>query len=909
MDFSYKDKCLYPLLLNKWKGEIMNDKSILFFDEIDKNDISRVGGKGANLGEMTKAGFSVPYGFCVTTAVYKTFVQHNKLSDFISRAIKKASLDNISEIGEKIRKKVLQSEIPEEVGKEICLAVQKAGADNYYAIRSSATAEDLAFASFAGQQDTYLNIKGEVLLLHSIRDCWASLFTDRAILYRIQNNIEHEKVQMSVVVQKMVFPEISGIMFTADPVSGHRGIISIDASYGLGEALVSGIVSPDMYKISKRTLQIDSKIIGNKKLAILPVEGGGTKTVQLTGEKCTSQVMNNSQILSLARIGVKIEKHYGCPQDIEWCFDKNKLYIVQSRAITSLFPLPEPLPQDDALHAYISFNHFQVMTDPISPLGIDMLRVILPFDKEVRSEEGYKFLTSAAGRIYIDISELLHSKKMRNVVPAFLKNVDALLAQALIELINRADFEDQIKRNKHTGSSFLKFMSPIAFNSIKRLTYKHPEGTIKFMDSYIENRVKKAKEDVQSAKQGVDKLEAICKVANFGEDIQKLVSRMAPGIISFKALESLEQKLLGTKQYVNVIVKGLEGNITTEMGLLVGDLADMIRKSPSLVSEFENEQYCTLISRINKLSGYEEFKKKFNDFMNKYDMRVAGEIDMAKDRWIENPQPLVRTILAIVRTAQEGVHRKEYKDTVEKAKIAAQEFVKEVEVKHGKMKGKIVKRLIRVLRNVLPIREHPKYLIMKLILIFKKAILEEAKILVDNGKLMQEKDIFYVGYWELYQAVQNDDSLIKLVEQRKEDYNNFRKLRAPRVLTSQGEEIKADYKRENLPKDAFPGMAVSSGVVEGIAKVILDPMIASLNKGEILVAPFTDPGWTPLFINAAGLVMEIGGLLTHGTVVAREYGIPAVVGITDATKKIKTGQKIRVDGNTGVVTIIEKLND
>ena len=287
-------------------------------------------------------------------------------------------------------------------------------------------------------------------------------------------------------------------------------------------------------------------------------------------------------------------------------------------------------------------------------------------------------------------------------------------------------------------------------------------------------------------------------------------------------------------------------------------------------------------------------------------MRAAGEIDMAKDRWIENPEPLAKSIMAIVKTGTEGIHRKEYQETIERAKQAASELIREVENKQGKLKGKVIRRLIAVLRNYLPAREHPKYLIMKLILIFKKALLEEARLLVQQGHLAQEKDIFYVSFWELYKAIQDDQSLIKLVEQRKEDYRRFRKLSAPRVLTSEGEEIKAGYQRQNLPASALVGMPVSSGVIEGIANVITDPAKASLSKGEILVAPFTDPGWTPLFINAAGLVMEIGGLLTHGTVVAREYGIPAVVGITDATKKIKTGQKIRVDGNAGFVLVIEE---
>lgn len=292
--------------------------------------------------------------------------------------------------------------------------------------------------------------------------------------------------------------------------------------------------------------------------------------------------------------------------------------------------------------------------------------------------------------------------------------------------------------------------------------------------------------------------------------------------------------------------------------------------------------------------------------MNLYDMRAAGEIDMARDRWIENPEPLAKSIMAIVKTGTEGVHRKEYQETIRRAKQASADLIREVQARQGKIKAKIIQRMIRVLRSYLPAREHPKYLIMKLMLIFKKALREEAQILVRKGHLAEEKDIFYVGFWELYNAIQSDESLIGLVEQRKEEYRRFRKLSAPRVLTSEGEEIRGGYRRENLPASALAGMPVSSGVIEGIAKVITDPTKASLNKGEILVAPFTDPGWTPLFINAAGLVMEVGGLLTHGTVVAREYGIPAVVGITDATKKIKTGQKIRVDGNAGFVLVVEE---
>lgn len=884
----------------------MEKSYTLFFDETNKTDLPLVGGKGANLGEMTQAGFPVPFGFCVTTESYKEFVRHNNLSEFIAQAIKDANLDNITKIGEEIRLKIQQSAIPKNVEQEIIKSVNKLGVNNYYAVRSSATAEDLAYASFAGQQDTYLNIKGERALLDSVRNCWASLFTNRAILYRIQNKIEHEKVHMSVVVQKMVLPEVSGIMFTADPISGHRKIISIDASYGLGEALVSGLVSPDIYKYNKSSKEIENKTIAEKKLAIMPVEGGGTKRVQITAEKAASQVLKDTQIKSLAELGMAIEKHYGCPQDIEWCLQYDKLYIVQSRAITSLFPMTEPLPKDEALHAYVSFNHFQVMTAPISPLGIDMLRMIFPFDQGARSSEDYKVAKSAAGRIYLDISEILQYKKPRNMLASFMPNADALAAAALVELINRPDFEERIRRNKNAGKALRKYFMPIAFKAIKNIAFRKPEGTVKFVNSYVKKQVKEISEIISNSKPGIERLEAIYKAASHSLNFQELLPIMAPAMVSFKALEALEQKLLGTRKYTDIIVKGLEGNITTEMGLLVGDLADMVRKSPDLIREFTNEDYVSLNDRINKLKDNEEFKKKYNAFMDIYDMRAAGEIDMAKERWIENPEPLAKAIMAIVETSEEVIHRKEYKETIERAKKASAELIKEVEAKHGKLKGKIVKRMIRVLRNYMPVREHPKYLIMKCILIYKKAFLEEAKLLVEKGHLLDVNDIFYASFWELYKAMQNNESLIELIKNRKEEYEHFNKLTPPRLLTSDGEEIKAGYKRDNLPEGALPGMPVSSGVIEGIARVITDPSKASINKGEILVAPFTDPGWTPLFINAAGLVMEVGGLLTHGTVVAREYGIPAVVGITDATKKIKAGQRIRVDGNTGFVLILKE---
>lgn len=885
----------------------MTSKYVLFFNEISKRDLALVGGKGANLGEMTGAGFPVPYGFCVTTEAYKVFIEHNDLSGFIAETLIGARLETITQIGTTLREKLQSSVVPEVLEQELRHAVKRAGREHSYAVRSSATAEDLAFASFAGQQDTYLNVKGEDPLLHAVRNCWASLFTDRAILYRAQNQIAHEKVYMSVVVQKMILPEVSGIMFTSDPVSGHRGIISIDASYGLGEALVSGLVSPDLYKVRKNDLQLEQKTVAEKKLAIVPLEQGGTQKIELTGEQSTRQVLEEARVKALAQLGMAIEKHYGHPQDIEWCLEKDAFYIVQSRPITSLFPLPTPQPRDNALHVYTSINYIQMTTEPISPMGIDALRMILSVDKNVKDETGYKTLTSAAGRIYADLSGLLQFKRVRRGIAMALSNMDPLSGVALAELVQRPEFDARIKKNPTVFWGLLKLISPALFKAAVNLVFKNPDGTVGRMNRFTQQNEQEMSATLKNAKPGLERLEVIYKNANLLDDfIQTILPVLAPGIISFSLLGRLEQKFLKSNHYINTLAKGLEGNITTEVGLLVGDLADMIRKSPALLEQFENPNYNTLMSRVNALQGHEDFKQTFNAFMRKHGSRAAGEIDIAKERWVENPEPLVKSLLSVVNTSKEGTHRKEYQETIEKAKAAAKEFVKEVEAKHGKLRAMVVARLVKVLRNHLPLREHHKYLAMRKLLAIKTALLEEAQMLVEKGQLAEAKDVFYVGYWELYRAIQNNESLLEVVESRKADYRHFAKLSAPHVLTSDGEEIQATYQHTDLPEGALAGIAVSSGVIEGIAKVITDPAKESLSKGEILVAPFTDPGWTPLFINAAGLVMEIGGLLTHGTVVAREYGIPAVVGVSNATTRIRTGQRIRVDGNTGFVMVVEK---
>ena len=306
---------------------------VLGFQEIDKTKLAIVGGKGVNLGELSRIeGIEVPEGFCVTTKAYKEIIGNNRkfhsLLDQLS-LIKVDNRESISEISAQIRKVIEEITIPQDIENEITCQLKQLGKKNAYAIRSSATMEDLATASFAGQQDTYLNIIGKDAILKNISKCWASLFTERAVIYRLQNGFDNKKVFLSVVIQKMVFPEAAGIMFTADPITINRKVTSIDASFGLGEALVSGLVNADNYKV--RDGRIIDKKISTKKLAIYALKEGGTVEKEVEADRQNRQTLTDEQILELEKTGRRIEACFGSPRDIEWCLYGNKFYIVQSR--------------------------------------------------------------------------------------------------------------------------------------------------------------------------------------------------------------------------------------------------------------------------------------------------------------------------------------------------------------------------------------------------------------------------------------------------------------------------------------------------------------------------------------------------------------------------------------------------
>ncbi len=885
-------------------------KYVISLDNVSKRDISLVGGKGANLGEMIEAGFPVPSGFAVTTEAFTYFLSSNRLNEYINNELAGLGLSEtvkIATVGEKIRKTIVQGFIVPEIADAIIDVLETKGkTESPFAVRSSATAEDLASASFAGQQDTYLNVIGKEAILNAVRSCWASLYTDRAIIYRIKNNFEHDKVFISVIVQELIRSKISGIMFTADPVSQNRNRVSIDASYGLGEALVSGVVSADNYIVNSETSEIIEKTIGSKKIKIASNDEGGTAVISLSQDDRDSYALNDEQIIQLIQLGKSIESHYGKPQDIEWCMTDEVFFILQSRPITTLFPRASS-PTWNKRHFYISFGRVQNMMLAFTPLGVSAIRTFIPVGKNHSNEESY-YASYIGGHIYIDLTDLLTGFPIaRKLVPRFLSVVDQVMHDSVMELLSREEFQPQMKLG------FKWAMVKRFFNLLFPILRKVP-GSIFWRDNSndridFETKLDKVFREnqllLENASVGYDRIQVSREI--LGKVLSHLkndgMSRILTGTFSLILLKKWCHSPELDEHFKN-IESGIGGNITTTMDLAVGDLADLVAMCPEIKQLQGYKSADDFINMLDTVEGTDEFKAAFKQFIECYGFRANGEIDIGNERWSENPASLLTTVFGGGEKREIGGHRKHYEEK-QRRSLESEKVIIQVANKIGGKAKKYAAKLLANYRNCFCIREHPKYYWMKHIGLIKKYIIEDASELVNKGIIEHSRDIIFLFWDEIESAYNKDDSLKDLVTKRKLDHEYYRSLNAPAVLTDEGEVIAVIKSAENIPDGALSGSGVSAGVVEGYARVVLDPSKEEIHEGEILIAPFTDPGWTPLFIHAKGLVMEVGGKLTHGAVVAREYGIPAVVCVLDATKKIKTGQKIRVNGSEGIIEFID----
>jgi phosphoenolpyruvate synthase/pyruvate phosphate dikinase len=882
----------------------MNHNYVLNFSEIDRTSGERVGGKGANLGELYRIPeIEVPPGFCIVTDAFDDFVNTSREYRNLLHSLQIAGKSRIElqTIGASLRSHLENLEIPAPIQDEILRDWQISGCHNAYAVRSSATAEDLPGASFAGQQDTFLNVKGKANLLYSIKKCWASLFSDRAIVYRSQNGFPHDQVKLAVIVQRMIFPDISGIMFTADPVTGNRKVISIDASFGLGEALVSGLVSADFYQI--KSDKVIHKKIARKEVEIRASKSGGTVREEIEEERKTVPSLSEENALRLAGIGRRIQAHFGSPQDIEWCLDEAKIFILQSRPITTLYPLP--LANDNRIRLYLSFGHPQMMTDAMKPLGISVLRTLVPFGKDRPGGESC-LLKEAGSRLYFDVTPLLHYPQVRKRLPSILPAVDESIGRAVQDFITREEFRDAMKPDRHPDLSQIRKIMTTILTILRNILYRDNHQAIDQLNCFIREQVQ---ENRCRLKETSD-LDRIVLIQNLLSGLLlEIIPRIAPylpaGIGTYIMIENLSQKWLGDNDELPGISKSPAGNVTTEMGLQLGDLADALRNYSEVIEYLEHTDDAGFLTNLTEVAGGKEMLPFFQEFLQKYGMRGTGEIDITRPRWREEPTRFVPMVLSYVKSARPGQHRRNFEAGKKEAELMEARLVNRLRKKPmGFLKARIMQRLIRVYRSLIGMREHPKYYIVQNLDWIKQAIMQEANTLVAAGVLQNDDDIFWFSLPEIKEIIERQQADQSIIEKRKSQYRLDSKLIPPRAMTSEGEIINP-RSAVRIPAGALVGSPVSAGTIEGRARVVLKLEEAHLNKGDILVAAYTDPSWTPLFPLAAGLVTEVGGLMTHGAVVAREYGIPAVVGVEGATQKIADGRLIRVNGTQGIIEFVQ----
>ncbi|HEX6036402.1 rifamycin-inactivating phosphotransferase [Longimicrobium sp.] len=864
----------------------MTDRYVLDLQEIDQAQVALVGGKGAHLGELSRIeGLHVPAGFCVTTDAFRRILSRapsiEDRLDGLSR-LEPDDREAIRTRSAEIRETIESIAIPDDLAAAITGALARLGEGVACAVRSSATAEDLPTASFAGQQDTYLNVVGPAAVLRHVSRCWASLFTERAVTYRLRSGIDHRDVQMAVVVQRMVFPRASGILFTADPVTGHREVASVEASFGLGEALVSGRVNADVYKV--RDGAVIDRTLGDKQLAILPAPDGGTEERTIEPERQAQPALTDAQAVRLVELGRRIEAHFGSPQDIEWCLADDEFHVVQSRPITTLFPVPES--GDGQNHVYISVGHQQMMTDPFKPLGLSFWQMTTA-----------RPMAEAGGRLFVDVTQILASPVSRAGLFGMVGKNDPLIGDALQTLLDRGDF-----------------LPPPAEEGPGWTAPSSAGAPIETDPALVEELIARSREGIEALKRDIrdrsgpallDFIQADLKERKVSQFDPRSLPVIMAGMEAAWWLNERLEAWLGEKNVADVLTQSVPHNVTSEMGLALLDVADAIRPHPQVVAFLQRVEHDGFLDELPRLPGGREARDAIQGWLDRYGMRAVGEIDITRPRWSEHPRMLVPLILGNVRNFPPGEATRRFEQGREEARKKEREVLARLRaLPDGEAKAEETKRMIDRVRAFAGYREYPKYGMVSGYFVYKQALMEEAGRLVQAGVLRDAEDIFYLRFEELQEVVrtrQLDDALIR---ERRDAYRSYQALTPPRVLTSDGEMVAGAYRRENLPAGALVGLAVSAGTVEGRARVILDVAQADLEPGDILVTAYTDPSWTPLFVAIKGLVTEVGGLMTHGAVIAREYGLPAVVGVQQATRLIRDGQRIRVHGTDGYVEIL-----
>jgi pyruvate,water dikinase len=890
---------------------------VLPFSALDRDSLALAGGKGANLGEMTSAGFPVPPGFCITTTAYEHAAAGADLEDMLTALAGSSAGDSTrhAALAQAARDSILRSPIPPEVAEAVVSAYQSLGNGETLAVsvRSSATAEDLPYASFAGQQETYLNVVGSESVLDAVRRCWASLWTDRAVSYRATLGIDHHTVQLAVVVQRMVEASVAGVLFTANPLTGRRRQAVIDANPGLGEAVVSGATNPDHFVVTTATGEIVERRLGDKRVIIKGSAGGGTVRTE-SRDGSNTACLSDDQIRALVALGARVETHYAASQDIEWAIDPSgQVWLLQARPITTLFPLPATAPAtDDALRVYFSLNVVQGVYRPFTPIGLSAFHLFASalataFGLPPRDPlSGPGVLVEAASRLFLDVTTPLRSSFGRKYL---------IGAARIGETLSAGLFEQLTTDPRLSLVPTRRWPVVRAFGSFIAHT-RAPLYLLQalFWPSAAAARVERMRAGLQEFNVAVAKAGAAGSIERLTaleqlllDWMPRILGRIGPAFACGLIAYSLAGRLLdglATPDELQSVLRGLPHNPTIEMDLALWDLALRVQADPATARylretppEQQGQDY-----RVGSLPPL--LQQELSEFLRAYGHRGVAEIDLGLPRWSEDPTHILGILVNYLQLQDPTMAPDvQFRRGAQEAGAMVADLTRRA-IRKGRLRGLLVGFLLKRARALAGMRETPKFCIVFLLARVREQLWSIGKELQHAGRLETAEDIFFITLPETHVALAGKD-MRPIVRERRADYDHeLRRRQVPRVLLSDGTVLTAASHPLASQPGTLQGTPASPGRVTAPARVILDPTGARLEPGEILVAPSTDPGWTPLFLTAADLVMEMGGMMSHGAVVAREYGIPAIVGVPAATERITTGQHITIDGASGTISII-----
>lgn len=884
--------------------------SVLALADLDRSSLPIAGGKAANLGELIKAGVSVPGGFVLTTDAYRADLHQPTITTKLDAlaAVDPKDRAHLSALAAEIREAILALPIPDEIAAASVRAYEKDLEGVAVAVRSSATAEDLPDASFAGQQDTYLGVVGAKQLLDAIRRCWASLFNERAVAYRADRAIDPRHVALAVVVQRLVDVRTAGVLFTANPITGRRHEAVIDAAMGLGEAVVSGATNPDHFVVRADTGEIAERRIGDKRIIIEAITGGGTRHV--TRESASTEAcISDEEARALAKVGTRVERHFGSPQDIEWAIDKQgHVLIVQSRPITTLYPIPKgPWSDKSPLRVYFSFNVAQGVFQPFTPMGVQFWKAFSGFTARqiglIESDplKGAPLWAVGGERLFLDITDVFRNRLGRKLFAFAASRMEARTGQVLQTLTSDERFDEvqtsEWKIARAVVRGLARTRAPVTLAKALANPESVPERIMGKVDEAISfGQVA----DGSNPEAYVDAVEKMLR-EGAGNFITTAIPSIAGGAIAMLVMrKSLGEDL--SESDVHTLLRSLPNNPTTEMDLELWHVSRRAGADAESRRVLLNEPPSVLTTRFRARTLPAVLQGELDAFLEKWGARGVAEIDIGVARWRDDPTHILGSLANYLALGDDALPPDAtFARGAEEADKMATELSERVR-RRGFVKGKVGAFAVNRVRRLLGVRELPKFGLVRLVAHARALLLEAGRGLVKQGKLDDANDVFLLDIPELRVVMGGKDMKDVVAERRLRRVQELGRKHIPRVILSDGTEPEVSLSRDS-DGNGLSGTPACAGIVKGKARVVLDPIGAKIEPGEILVAPSTDPGWTPLFLTAAGLVMEMGGSMSHGAVVAREYGIPAVVGVPDATKTITTGQVIVVDGGAGRVTI------